>query len=107
MVVLKLALKIALCIIWMAKNYASNGQIAIHKAAGCKQCNNSGYKCRLSLHELMAVSADVRRLIQTHAPLQALQKTALNAAMRTLEQDGIIGVLQGLTDMTQVRAVCA
>jgi len=89
------------------KNYASNGQITLHKAAGCKRCNNTGYKGRLGLHELMTVSPEVRRLIQTRAPLHELQKAALAAGMRTLKQDGILRVLQGLTDMSQVRSVCA
>jgi type II secretory ATPase GspE/PulE/Tfp pilus assembly ATPase PilB-like protein len=88
-------------------NYAHDGQLRLHKAVGCKQCNNTGYKGRLGLHELMTVSAEVRHLIQTRAPLHALQKAALGAGMRTLKQDGIVRVLQGLTDMTQVRSVCA
>lgn len=88
-------------------NYAQDGQLRLHKAVGCKQCNNTGYKGRLGLHELMTVSAEVRHLIQTRASLYALQKAALSAGMRTLKQDGIVRVLQGLTDMTQVRSVCA
>lgn len=88
-------------------NYAQDGQLRLHKAVGCKQCNNTGYKGWLGLHELMTVSAEVRHLIQTRASLYALQKAALSAGMRTLKQDGIVRVLQGLTDMTQVRSVCA
>lgn len=88
-------------------NYAQDGQLRLHKAVGYKQCNNTGYKGRLGLHELMTVSAEVRHLIQTRASLYALQKAALSAGMRTLKQDGIVRVLQGLTDMTQVRSVCA
>lgn len=89
------------------KNYAHDGQLTLYKSVGCKQCNNTGYKGRLGLHELMTVSAEVRHLIQTRAPLHALQKAALTAGMRTLKQDGIVRVLQGFTDMSQVRSVCA
>lgn len=89
------------------KNYAVNGQLQLHKAVGCKQCSNTGYKGRVGLHELMSVSAEVRHLIQTRAPLHQLQTAALQAGMRTLKQDGMIKMLQGLTDISQVRAVCA
>jgi len=91
---------------WQA-NHAVNGQLQLHKAVGCKQCSNTGYKGRVGLHELMSVSAEVRHLIQTRAPLHQLQSAALQAGMRTLKQDGMIKMLQGLTDISQVRAVCA
>jgi type II secretory ATPase GspE/PulE/Tfp pilus assembly ATPase PilB-like protein len=55
----------------------------------------------------MTVGPEIRRLIQTRAPLHDLQLAALTAGMRTLRQDGILKVLLGKTDMTQVRAVCA
>lgn len=91
---------------WQAQ-YAVNGKLQLHKAVGYKQCGNSGYKGRVGLHELMTVSAEVRHLIQTRAPLHELQSAAMQAGMRTLKQDGITKMLQGLTDISQVRAVCA
>lgn len=91
---------------WQAQ-HAVSGQLQLHKAVGCKQCGNTGYKGRVGLHELMTVGAEIRHLIQTRAPLFQLQSAALQAGMRTLKQDGIIKMLQGLTDMSQVRAVCA
>lgn len=59
------------------------------------------------MHELMTVSAEIRHLIQTRAPLQQLQAAAMKAGMRTLKQDGILKVMLGETDMVQVRASCA
>lgn len=91
---------------WQA-NFAVNGQLQLHKAVGCKQCNNTGYKGRIGLHELMSVSPEVRHLIQIRAALHELQSAAQQAGMRTLKQDGMRKMLQGLTDMSQVRAVCA
>jgi type II secretory ATPase GspE/PulE/Tfp pilus assembly ATPase PilB-like protein len=88
-------------------HYAENGKLQLYKAVGCKQCGNTGYKGRVGLHELMTVSPEVRHLIQIRAPLHQLHSAALQAGMRTLKQDGIAKMLQGLTDMSQVRAVCA
>ena len=52
----------------------------------------------------MVVSRALRRLIQTGARAEALQETALREGMRTLRQDGIDKVLQGLTTLDEVRA---
>jgi len=91
---------------WL-ETYASDGKFRLFKAKGCKNCNHTGYKGRIGLHELMTVNPTVKRMIQTHAPVSELQAAAIDAGMHTLKQDGIAKVLQGLTDMAQVRAVCA
>lgn len=89
------------------KTFTKQGSYMLYKPAGCSHCNNTGYSGRLGIHELMTVNPEVRHLIQTRAPLVELQVAAQNNGMRTLKQDGIYKVLLGLTDMTQVRAVCA
>ena len=48
----------------------------------------------------------LKRLVQSRAPVPDIREAALAAGMRTLKQDGIDKVLQGLTDMYQVRAAC-
>jgi type II secretory ATPase GspE/PulE/Tfp pilus assembly ATPase PilB-like protein len=48
----------------------------------------------------------VKKLIQERARVAEIVATALAEGMRTLKQDGIEKVLQGITDMKQVRAVC-
>ena len=71
---------------------------------GCPACGNTGYKGRAGLHELLAVSKDVRRMIQTGARAEELQHAALAEGMRTLRQDGIIKVLQGVTTLAEVHS---
>jgi type II secretory ATPase GspE/PulE/Tfp pilus assembly ATPase PilB-like protein len=78
----------------------------LYRAAGCGSCNNSGYVGRVGLHELLVGSAAIRRLIQNRAPAEAIAAQAMAEGMRNLKQDGIEKVLQGVTDITQVRAVC-
>jgi len=89
------------------QNFSKNGSYTLYKPAGCAHCNHTGYSGRVGVHELMAVNPEIRRLIQTRAPLHELQLEALKAGMRTLRQDGMLKVLLGETDMTQVRAACA
>jgi type II secretory ATPase GspE/PulE/Tfp pilus assembly ATPase PilB-like protein len=82
------------------------GAPRLYRAAGCGSCSNLGYAGRVGLHELLAGSAAIRRLIQGRAPVEALARQGLAEGMRTLKQDGIEKVLQGITDVSQVRAVC-
>jgi type II secretory ATPase GspE/PulE/Tfp pilus assembly ATPase PilB-like protein len=60
----------------------------------------------VGLHELLVGSDAVKKLIQEHSRVAEILAVALNDGMRTLKQDGMEKVLQGITDMHQVRAVC-
>ena len=91
---------------WIKSFGNDKGQLTLFKAVGCPKCNNSGYKGRLGLHELMEGTDAVKKNIQEHARVAEMFATALEDGMRTLKQDGIEKVLQGATDMQQVRAVC-
>ncbi len=79
---------------------------AMYRAKGCEICGNSGYKGRVGLHELMVGSDAAKKLIQEHARVAQLFSQALTDGMLTLKMDGMEKVLQGVTDMKQVRAVC-
>nr|WP_314900571.1 GspE/PulE family protein [uncultured Deefgea sp.] len=88
-------------------NYANQkGQYRLYRPVGCAECHNTGYKGRVGLHELMLGTDATKKLIQEHARVAALLSCVLDEGMRTLKQDGIEKVMQGLTDMAQIRAVC-
>ena len=86
--------------------YATDGKFKFYEAGGCSICNDTGYKGRLGLHELMLGSDQIKKLIQEHARVADIFAAALEGGMRTLKMDGMQKVLQGDTDMKQVRAVC-
>ena len=86
------------------ERFAHNGQLVHHHSPGCSRCENTGFKGRAGLHELMTISRDLRRLIQTGARAEELQACALREGMRTLRQDGIEKVLQGITNIEEVRS---
>jgi type II secretory ATPase GspE/PulE/Tfp pilus assembly ATPase PilB-like protein len=91
----------------LVKSYAGDkGQFTLYKAKGCETCSNTGYKGRVGLHELLIASDPMKKLIQEHARVAEMVAVALEEGMRTLKMDGIEKVLQGITDMPQVRAVC-
>lgn len=82
------------------------GQFTLYSPVGCDTCGGTGYKGRVGLHELLVGSDPIKKLIQEHARVAEIFAVALAEGMRTLKQDGIEKVLQGVTDMHQVRAVC-
>jgi type II secretory ATPase GspE/PulE/Tfp pilus assembly ATPase PilB-like protein len=88
---------------WLQR-YGRDGALQRYRCRGCEQCEGTGFKRRLGLHELMSVDRELRRLIQTTARAEELQRSAMAHGMRTLRQDGIEKVLAGLTDITEVRA---
>jgi len=90
---------------WMER-YGKGGQLTLYKAVGCDKCNQTGYKGRIGLHELMVADDAAKKLIQERARVAELFAAAVNSGMRTLKMDGMEKVLMGLTDLKMVRSVC-
>jgi type II secretory ATPase GspE/PulE/Tfp pilus assembly ATPase PilB-like protein/tetratricopeptide (TPR) repeat protein len=84
--------------------YSSESEL--HRSLGCEQCNGSGYKGRLGIHELIEGTPDIKLLIKKQATSQDLAKQAIKDGMTTLKQDGVHKVFEGITDMREVRRVC-
>jgi type II secretory ATPase GspE/PulE/Tfp pilus assembly ATPase PilB-like protein len=91
---------------WIQDFGNEQGEIVLYGAKGCDACAGTGYKGRTGLHELLIGTDRVKQQIQEHARVSQMLATALEDGMRTLKQDGIEKVLQGITDIQQVRAVC-
>lgn len=91
---------------WIKQYGDDESQITLYKAVGCDDCAGTGFSGRVGLHELMTASDALKKNIQEHARVAEMLVTALGDGMRTLKQDGIEKVLQGVTDIHQVRVVC-
>lgn len=91
---------------WIKQYGDDEGQITLCKPVGCDDCAGTGFSGRVGLHELMIASDALKKNIQEHARVAEMLVTALSDGMRTLKQDGIEKVLQGVTDIHQVRVVC-
>ncbi len=91
---------------WKKQYGDEKGQIVLYKSAGCDDCAGTGYSGRVGLHELLTASDALKKNIQERARVADMLVTALGEGMRTLKQDGIEKVLQGITDIHQVRVVC-
>lgn len=91
---------------WIQQYRDESGQIVLYEPVGCEHCSETGYAGRVGLHELLTATDALKKNIQEHARVAEMLVTALHDGMRTLKQDGIEKVLQGITDIHQVRAVC-
>lgn len=80
--------------------------IMLAKAQGCEQCGQSGYHGRLGIHEVLDASDQLKYLIKRRADSDDIRAQAVVDGMTSLKQDGILKVLQGLTDIHEVRRVC-
>ncbi|MBI5484954.1 MAG: Flp pilus assembly complex ATPase component TadA [Deltaproteobacteria bacterium] len=73
---------------------------------GCQQCNNTGYKGRVALHELLLGTPVLKNAIKQGCGGDELKRIAVAEGMITLKMDGILKVLCGITNMEQVLKVC-
>jgi type II secretory ATPase GspE/PulE/Tfp pilus assembly ATPase PilB-like protein len=92
---------------WKSEWGDKKGHFKLYRACGCDQCNHTGYAGRIALHEMLNASAGIKRLIQTGASIEDIRAQGIAEGMRTLKQSGIGRVLEGLTEIAKVRAVCA
>jgi type IV pilus assembly protein PilB len=72
------------------------------KGAGCERCNNTGYKGRVGLYEVMEVSEELRELILVGASGLELRRKAVDEGMITLRMSGLRKVKEGVTTVEEV-----
>lgn len=77
----------------------------IHSAVGCPACNNTGYKGRVGIYELMSITPELKAKIVSGSPAHELTELAISQGMTTLGQDGISKVTSGTTDLTELLRV--
>ena len=92
---------------WRSTYANAKGEFPLSGTVGCSACNHTGYKGRIGLHEFLEATPSIRKLIQHRATVEEIQDAAIGQGMRTLKQDGIEKILQGHTDIHQIRAVCS
>jgi type IV pilus assembly protein PilB len=76
--------------------------ITCYKGAGCPQCNNTGYKGRVALYEVMPVREEIRELILQGASASEIKKEAIRLGMKTLRQSALTKLREGLTTVEEV-----
>lgn len=83
----------------------SGEEIRFYRGRGCDNCKNTGYKGRTGIYELMAMSDRCRSLTLQRASSTEIRKVAMEETMRTLQDDGIRKVLDGITSIEEMLRV--
>ena len=74
----------------------------IYKAGGCEECKNVGYRGRKGIFELLEMNSTIRDLAFNSAPTLKLRRQARMDGMRTLQEDGLRKVLEGITTVDEI-----
>ena len=73
-----------------------------NRGRGCERCNNTGYKGRVGLYEVMEVTEELRELILVGASALELRRKAVDEGMLTLRSSGLRKVKDGVTTIDEV-----
>jgi type IV pilus assembly protein PilB len=76
--------------------------VKIYSGRGCSKCNNTGYKGRVGLYEVMPVSHVIRELVFVNASVSEIRKAALEEGMISLRRSGLMKIIDGITTMEEV-----
>ncbi|HVR40239.1 MAG TPA: ATPase, T2SS/T4P/T4SS family [Thermoanaerobaculia bacterium] len=92
---------------WPAMGIVYSPELTLYrpKDKGCSTCNNTGYKGRMGVHELLVGTDELKKAIQHRSPIDELRRLAMQQGMRTLLQDAIEKAFKGVTDVKQARAI--
>jgi type IV pilus assembly protein PilB len=78
------------------------GEKQFYYGKGCDACNNTGYKGRKGIYELLQITDPIRELINERAPTVTLKQKAIELGMVTLRQDGLRSIFAGDTTIEEV-----
>ncbi len=78
------------------------GEKTFYFGKGCDVCNNTGYKGRKGIYELLQISDPIREMINQRAPSVVLKQKAIELGMMTLRDDGLRSIYEGLTTIEEV-----
>ncbi len=78
----------------------------VWRGRGCAQCNNTGYRGRIAVHEIFTVDAALRRMISSHATMEEIESYARERQqMRTLKENGVRLVADGVTTIEELAKI--
>ncbi|HNX75693.1 MAG TPA: ATPase, T2SS/T4P/T4SS family [Candidatus Rifleibacterium sp.] len=83
------------------------GKTKVFQGKGCPKCNQTGYRGRTTITELMIPNERIKELIVEKSATSVIKNEAMKQGMRTLRQDGLAKVLRGITTLSEVIRVSA
>ncbi len=74
----------------------------LYYGKGCDYCNNTGYKGRIAIFEIMVLDDTMREMVMRHASTHILRAEAIKRGMRTLRESGLLAIYDGITTIEEV-----
>ena len=97
--------KDALVRMGILKDVSEDIVIYTENPQGCQYCNNTGYRGRTAVHEILEIDDEIRRLIIKGATADEIRDVAKGKGMRTLYESGILKVRKGITSIEEINRV--
>jgi len=91
----------------MGMSKADADQTTVYHGKGCEACNQTGYKGRIALYEVMPLKEELKELILEGASAGEFKKAAISCGMKTLRQSGLQKIIEKMTTMEEVLRVSA
>ncbi len=84
---------------------APESEWKFYKGAGCEKCNHTGYKGRLGIYEILTMSDEIKAALSEKISEYEVRELAKQQGMTTMQQDGVLKVLDGLTTIEEITRV--
>lgn len=80
----------------------NESEVTLYKPCGCDQCNNTGYKGRIGVYEIMTITPKLRRVITARGNAEEIKNVALSEGMHTLRMSSSRMALDGITSFSEM-----
>jgi type IV pilus assembly protein PilB len=81
-----------------------SGKVKLYKGAGCKNCNNTGYRGRVGVYEVLTITEKIREMIVNRKTPDEIEKEARNQDFLSLAECGLRKVASGVTTLEEVHS---
>lgn len=89
----------------LEQRFFGHSKVILYKGTGCHRCNQTGYRGRMAIHEVMPVTGQIREAVNRKASSDEIGKIAASEGMMTMFQDGLQKALAGVTTLQEVMRV--
>lgn len=89
----------------LEKHFPGKEEIRVYEGKGCEVCHHSGYVGRIGIYEVLIITDEIRELITSREDASKIKELAMEQGMRTMFDDGLEKVKQGVTSMSELLRV--
>ncbi len=90
---------------YLPKNFKEGQPIRLAKGKGCEECNNTGYLGRIAIFEVLKISTAITRMVLQQSSAKDIEAQAKAEGLITMQQDGLLKALEGITTFEEILRV--